>query len=954
MLDNLIPEGLRPKLLQSPISGKILSTANELEEHFRLAGVPFFKEYTDHSFQHSIDVFRSACDILTDRAIEVMSSEDMNILLLSCILHDAGLHITEDTFLALIDPSNTRIASPSLDSKSWPELWDDFLGEAKRFNAKKLQSLFGDTQAIREPPRSSLEMTQRDRLLIGDFLRKHHPRYAHDFAKHTIIDSTGGFFKLDGLEEKTRDLAGLIARSHGLELRAVFDYIISHYDLRDYNRVHIVFLMVLLRIADYMQIQPARAPFLFGKLHKIRSPFSLGEWRVHQCISNVNAPSFDPEAISISAEPKSVHEYLRFEEWIDGFQSELDSSWAILGEVYGRFTQEALDKLQLRVRRLRSNIEDKPAFQKRVNFVPERIQFSVSEPELLKLLMEPLYGDNPLYGLRELTQNASDSVKEFDHLKETILYSVERANLIADIEVELMEEPDWCFIIRDRGTGMTLHTIRNYFLKAGASFRNSDIWKQSFLNEQGKSRIARTGRFGVGALASYLIGERIEVYSRHYTDKTGLGYRFQAKIDDDEIEITTLTGPVGTTITIWSDKKKISHVKEYLQRKRTAPFYILPNPSFKLVEATGTGSAKIPDSPEHGPVWIEATTDRYQKVIWNRTTPFAPDSLSDMGYLYCNGILVGDINKPRTDLLINRAIPTEELILRSPTVLVTDYDANLPLDLARKGLSSRDDDLVNCVKASVSEHLLSEIFLCPAQTPSEIEKWWQSKTRMIECHYWSPFIFGKTGFSLLNGALLSNLTPRYFVVQQGRPVSMNEQIADGFSDDGWFSFRRGFFGHSNSDKLGMLRDEGRHKFPSLRDKGSYARSPFSQVCYIVEAEQLELMLQLTSASNYIRAMAAGCLPIKIREIELCVLNRSSDATAIEMAANFAKRVYSTLKYQGEWNFPATIWSNLSGQKFADTSISVAWNTSFTLPYLPYDPTTRHKALRADAPILRFI
>jgi len=116
MLDHAIPEGIRPKLLVSPISGKVLSVASELESQFRLSGTPFFKEYTDHSFQHCVDVFRSACDIITERAIEVMSSEDINLLFLSCILHDVGLHITEDTFLHLTDSSNVQIANPSLDT----------------------------------------------------------------------------------------------------------------------------------------------------------------------------------------------------------------------------------------------------------------------------------------------------------------------------------------------------------------------------------------------------------------------------------------------------------------------------------------------------------------------------------------------------------------------------------------------------------------------------------------------------------------------------------------------------------------------------------------------------------------------------------------------------------------------------------------------------------------------
>src|SRR4051812_38040177 len=100
MFEEIVPAGIRPKLLQSSLSVRIHSAVGQLEEHFRLAGAPFFKEYTDHSFQHCVDVFRSACDILTEGAFEVISSEDLNVLLLSCVLHDAGLHVTEDVFLA--------------------------------------------------------------------------------------------------------------------------------------------------------------------------------------------------------------------------------------------------------------------------------------------------------------------------------------------------------------------------------------------------------------------------------------------------------------------------------------------------------------------------------------------------------------------------------------------------------------------------------------------------------------------------------------------------------------------------------------------------------------------------------------------------------------------------------------------------------------------------------------
>lgn len=132
LIDQLIPEGIKPKLLQSAVSSQILSAARLFEEAFRLSGTPFFREYTDHSFQHCIDVFRSACDIVTDRALEVLSSEDLNLLLLSCMLHDSGLHTTEDVFIKLVDSSNSQIANPAFDDKNWPTLWANFISEASQ------------------------------------------------------------------------------------------------------------------------------------------------------------------------------------------------------------------------------------------------------------------------------------------------------------------------------------------------------------------------------------------------------------------------------------------------------------------------------------------------------------------------------------------------------------------------------------------------------------------------------------------------------------------------------------------------------------------------------------------------------------------------------------------------------------------------------------------------------
>lgn len=601
-LQDQIPPPLWSKLQQSPLSPKVGTAIAEIAEIYRLSGVPFFREYTDHSFQHSIEVFKTACELFAEDAIEVLSPDDLIFLLLASALHDSGLHVTEDVFLALTEQTNSVVATPVFDDKPWPELWNSFIAEAKRFSAKKIISLFGDSQPVQEPPRSAIDLSQRDRLLIGEFIRRHHPRYAHEFSLGTIPSASGRRLRpLRHFDDAARDVVGLIARSHGMSLRSTFNYLQSRYDIRDFNRLHIIYVMVALRIADYLQIQPARAPVLFDQIHKIRSPYSSGEWRVHQSIENITTSSLDPEAIFIAANPQSTHDFLKIERWFADFQRELDLSWAILGEVYGRFSQERFDKLRLKTRRIRSNIEDKVELQQRVKYVPDLIKFSVAEPELLKLLMGPLYGDNPLYGLRELTQNAVDSVRELEQLLKTgLLLDSDRGNAVADIEISLSEVAPWTFSICDRGTGMTLDIIKNYFLRAGASFRTSELWKKEFIDEAGKSTVARTGRFGVGALSAFLIGEQLKVYTRHYSDKSGFGFSFETKIDNEEIEVVTQRGPVGTSITVESDKDRINLIKEYIASKHESRsfYYILAKPSVTVNLMDQTKSTKLYSSKE--------------------------------------------------------------------------------------------------------------------------------------------------------------------------------------------------------------------------------------------------------------------------------------------------------------------------------------------------------------------
>jgi hypothetical protein len=242
------------------------------------------------------------------------------------------------------------------------------------------------------------------------------------------------------------------------------------------------------------------------------------------------------------------------------------SSWAILGEVYGLQSHNSLNLLGLKVRRVKSNLDDASAFAKSVPYVPAKIAFEAANADLLKLLVAPLYSNKPGVGIRELFQNAVDAVREFDDIasRHPELSSVDR--YVQDADVTLYVECDKTgapleIVITDRGIGMTIEVVRDYFLKAGASFRQSNAWRQRHENLDGHSRVLRTGRFGVGALAAFLLGDEIEVTTRHVFSDESSGVMFTARLDDEAISLNRTTCPVGTRIRI----KVPEHARERVE-----------------------------------------------------------------------------------------------------------------------------------------------------------------------------------------------------------------------------------------------------------------------------------------------------------------------------------------------------------------------------------------------------
>ena len=109
---------------------------------------------------------------------------------------------------------------------------------------------------------------------------------------------------------------------------------------------------------------------------------------------------------------------------------------------------------------------------------------------------------------------------------------------------------------------MTEAIVRGYFLKAGASFRKSSFWDQE--SKIAKQLLLRSGRFGVGALSIFLLGDEFELITRHAAQPESEGVRLHARLDTPQIELTRETRNVlGTTIRV----KLRPHILERLTAK---------------------------------------------------------------------------------------------------------------------------------------------------------------------------------------------------------------------------------------------------------------------------------------------------------------------------------------------------------------------------------------------------
>lgn len=694
MANILLPTRFKDKLDKNQeLDGIVkiaLSSFGDILEENKLY---FFSEYTNHGIKHIQDVLFSSDNLITDETyLYVLTDKDIGYYILSVILHDIGMHIDLEGFKSLINGDFDDVQVEEFDNLTWKELWEDFLSEARKFSGEQLNDIFGDQNTvIRMPPFFTPgDINENDKKLIGEFIRRFHARLAHEIAIKGFPSKKGALEFANQLDQQKRNIIGLIARSHGTSLRSCIDYIETIYgreSRRFPNGIHATYLMILLRIADYIQIDSSRTSHTLLKIKTFSSPVSAQEHLTHLAVDNINYRWHDdPERIYVNASPQDSKMFLKLQKLIRDIQYEFDMSWAVLGELYGKNSDN--DCARIKYRRISSNIDDRE-FIKRQTYIPDKFAFKAND-EIIRLLVAPLYGNDPKYGVRELLQNALDACREREN------YEEKRGNFykaLIKVEIEEIDNISY-FKITDNGMGMDSEVIKNYFLTAGSSYRRSLNWQKEFINTQGKSVVKRSGRFGVGILAAFLIGDQLHVETKKVNTKTG--YSFEANLNSQNINIVKKTSiNEGTTIRIKINRGH--YFRDFTLNTRDISWhqwYTLSVPEVKYfidkVEMPSYLNFN-PDNTNELPIhWSAIESDGYNKILWSYSEKFANIDYS------CNGIVIPN-SKPYRNSWLNFGL----LSSTAPQVSIFDNNANLPLTLDRNSFSE---------KLSFNEELLIDLY----------------------------------------------------------------------------------------------------------------------------------------------------------------------------------------------------------------------------------------------------
>lgn len=441
--------------------------AGQIETVYRLTyetinGIArFYDNYTMHDMNHGLRVaaymeeLAFGLDEDFDINIEKYNPLELCLIILSAILHDIGMFVRPED-----------------------------VEEIKNNNIKYTNSLTFD---------GVFKVSKNENEAIKEIIRITHAARINEFIDYRFDGNNciKDVLLVNGHYSYAEDIIS-ICRAHGEDysyLRNMRTEITK--GSYTYNPQYIA---VLLRIADYLDLDKQRTPILWYSIMELNG-FSRDEWEKHFIIQNEKKlRKYIDGKLQIYFDGKSSNAKIhrKYLKYIDDIKVELENADALLNTI------NANKKYAFNVS---TKLDDCVQTE---GFKYSDLRLTLDYSSITNLLMgQNIYGDSRL-GLRELVQNAIDACKLMEEIR----------NGDPDIPapaIYIIHSKNNNYVkIKDTGIGMSLDVVKKHFLNVGKSYyKSNDYLHKNYSYEP-------IGQFGIGFLACFLLSDNVTVKTKYY------------------------------------------------------------------------------------------------------------------------------------------------------------------------------------------------------------------------------------------------------------------------------------------------------------------------------------------------------------------------------------------------------------------------------------------------------
>jgi hypothetical protein len=387
------------------------------------------------------------------------------------------------------------------------------------------------------PPLSA----QIERQIKTEVLRRLHAEKAEELATQGWLvrpDNDERAYLIDNFDLRRfyGKTIGLLAHSHWWPVSRVernLARILGALPPHTRHGVDILKLAALLRVADALQLDRRRAPHFWRALERPEGISAL-HWTSQEKLASPYTK--DGAVIFTSGEPFELQDA---EAWWLAYDAlsmadrELHDADILL---------RSLGRAGLAAQRV-AGVGDPEVMAKHVlvsGWRPVETHLRVSDvPNIVQTLGgENLYGDDPTAPVRELLQNAMDSIQARRRLQG-------RPHEWGRIAVDLTDRDDGIWLsVEDTGVGMSEAVLAGSLLDFGSSLWRSPQIVDEFPGLAAKGMEA-IGQFGIGFFSVFMLGDRVRVITRRYdqAETAALILDFRAGISSRPI---LYSAPLGT------------------------------------------------------------------------------------------------------------------------------------------------------------------------------------------------------------------------------------------------------------------------------------------------------------------------------------------------------------------------------------------------------------------------